>query len=171
MLSATLLLTGMLVVGQAGQAENPIEEFGKLLEGRWIGEVTLIADWPGIGKQGEKVATHVVGRWIADRRAIEEEWYGAKGTGKNLYVWDGAAKQIKQYCVDSGGTTSVLVYTKRGDKWAFKASGSQADGTKMEGEGTLTMADGGNTQIYEGKYFMNGKELPPLNDVYRRVSR
>ena len=31
------------------------KEFCKAMEGRWIGEVVWVADWPGFGKKGDKV--------------------------------------------------------------------------------------------------------------------
>ena len=31
------------------------QKYCKAMEGRWIGEVVWVADWPGFGKKGEKV--------------------------------------------------------------------------------------------------------------------
>jgi hypothetical protein len=53
-------------------------EWGNRLEGRWVGKVTLIADWPGFNKKaGDVVESHVTYRWVADKRGLEQVETGA----------------------------------------------------------------------------------------------
>ena len=147
------------------------KEFGELLLGRWIGEVTLIADWPGLGKKGEKVTAHGTGRWAADKRGFLEEYYCGQGTNTNFYFWDPAAKKVRQFGVDSGGTTGDYQYWKQDGKWVFKGGGHLADGSTVEGKGTILVKDGGNTLVYEGEFAVDGKKVLDLHDVYRRADK
>ena len=136
-----------MLVGQAGDGSaNPadFQEFGQLMVGRWIGEVTLIADYPGIGKKGEKVIGHSVTRWIADQQALENEWFGGQGTGKSITFFDPASKKVVQQVVDSGGTIARWENWKEGDKWVFRGGETLANGSKTEGRGSTVVRDDGN---------------------------
>lgn len=157
--------------GPAAPQDTPLKEYGELITGRWIGDITLIADWPGLGKKGEKVAGHWSVRWIADKKGLEDEAYTGKGTGKSIYFFDPGSKKIRNIGVDSGGTTFEMEIWKEGDKWVAKSLGYLADGTKCEGNFTLTAKDGGNTLVIEGTGTVGGKETLPLHDVYKRESK
>ena len=158
-----------VVLGQVEPPETPLKEFGELMVGRWIGEVTLIADYPGIGTKGEKVIGHSVTRWIADRRGLEGEWFSGQGVGKAIAFWDPASKKIVQCSVDSGGTIAKWQFWKEDGKWLFQGGETLPDGSKTEGTGTVIIKDGGSTAVYEGTFTVNGKKTPDLHDVYRRV--
>ncbi len=171
-----LSLVGAVLVASAtlGQAETPataLQELGNQLVGRWIADITLVADWPGIGKKGDKVIGHMSVRWIADKRGLEDEGFAGQGTGKTLYFWDAASAKIKTFAVDSGGTTMEAELWKEDSTWKFRGTGSLADGTKTEVKGTLVVKDSGNTLVYEGTGTVGGKATLPLHDVYRRASQ
>jgi hypothetical protein len=168
---ASVVLVASMALGQAESPATPLQEFGDLIVGRWIGDVTLIADWPGIGKKGEKVIGHWSARWIADKRGLEDEGYGGQGTNKSIYYWDPALKKIKQYNIDSGGTTAEWAIWKKDGRWVFKGGGCLADGTKYEGDGAFIVKDAGNTLALEGTFTMNGKKMLDLHDVYKRASK
>ena len=81
-------------------------EWGKRLEGRWVGEIKLVADWPGYDKKkGEVVQGNVTYRWRADKKAIEEIAFEAQAECRRLHFWDAGTKQIKILNIDSGGTS------------------------------------------------------------------
>ncbi|MHB0959072.1 MAG: hypothetical protein ACYC0X_27345 [Pirellulaceae bacterium] len=168
---AGVVLAASVVMGQAEPQDTPLKEYGELIVGRWIGEVMLVADWPGIGKKGEKVASHLTVRWIADKKGLEDESFGGQGTGKSIYFYDPTTKKIRNVGVDSGGTSGETEIWKEGDKWVFKTSGALADGTKAEGTGVLTVKDGGNTLIFDGEWKLGGTNTLPQHDVFRRASK
>jgi hypothetical protein len=168
---AGVVLAASVVLGQAEPQDTPLKEYGELIVGRWIGEITLVADWPGIGKKGEKVAGHWAVRWVADKRGLEEEWYAGKGTVKAVYFYDPTTKKIRNVGVDSGGTVFDWEIWKEGDKWLSKGCGALADGTKTEGKGILSVKDGGNTIIIDGEGTAGGKPMLPHHDVYTRQSK
>lgn len=172
MLSLTgAVLAASMVMGQAQQMGNLMQQYGDLFVGRWIGDVTLISDWPGIGKKGEKVVNHLAVRWIADRKGLEDESFGGNGTGKSIYFWDPASKKIKQYGVDSGGTFWEYECWKEDNKWVWKGGGRLADGTEYKGKGETVFSDGGNTFTLTGTFTMGGEKTLALHDVYKRASK
>jgi hypothetical protein len=168
---AGVVLAASVVLGQAEPQDTPLKEYGELIAGRWLGEVTLIADLPGIGKKGEKVVGHWTVRWITDKKGLEDEFFGGKGTAKSIFFYDPTTKKIRNIGVDSGGTILEMDVWKEGDKWVSKNWGALADGTKTEGTGVLTVTDGGNTLIIDGTGKIGGKDTLPLHDVYRRESK
>lgn len=159
-----------LFLAQAAQGQDLLKEYGDLVVGRWVGQVKLIADWPGTGKQGENVVGHLTARWIADKKGLEDEWFGGNGHGKTIYVFDPESKKIRQLGVDSGGTTSDYFIWKENGKWVFEGGGCLADGKKFKGKGTLEFTDDGNTYAAIGTFTMDGKKLLDLHDVYKRSS-
>ena len=167
-----VLLLGVCTWAQTSQqkAGNPLNELGALLVGRWMGEVTLAYDYPGIGKKGEKLSEYDINKWIADDAAIETEWFAGKTTGKAIYAWDAASKQIKVIGVDSSGRLGQSTVTKQGGKWVYSSTGSFADGRRFESKGSLTFLDNGSTYIEEGTVIV-GNEKNDYRDTYKRVSK
>jgi hypothetical protein len=152
------------------EEKTPLKEFGDLIVGRWIGDVTLIRDWPGIGKRGEKVVAYWTVSWAADGRALRCEWQGGQGGGTSLIAWDAATKRIVELTARTDGVTGQAVITKQGKKWVSKATGSLANGTKASHEVTIEFEDGGSEMRVHGDVIVGGEKADPLDDVYRRLS-
>ena len=177
MIAALLVVVSASAVmaGEKGKPTATYEDFlewGNRLEGRWVGKVTLIADWPGLDKKkGEVVAGHVSRRWVADKRGFVTTSYVANGEDRDFAYWDAAAKQIKLFIVGSGGTTWVVCVGRDGDgQWPWTAVGSLPDGTKTKGHGCDTLKGDGR-HVIAGTIFIGDEELPKLHDVYERVSK
>lgn len=147
-------------------------EWGKRLEGRWVGKVTLIADWPGFDKKrGDVVESHWTIRWIADKRGLEQIETLAGNEARRLHYYDVSSKQIKVVYVDSGGTTWVGSAGRSGDNdWPWTLVGHLHDGTKNEAKGVVILKGDGK-MVIEGTGTLGGKELPKLHDVYKKVSK
>ena len=155
---------------QATRAD--FNEFAKVMAGRWVGQVTFIADWPGQGKKGEKVTAYCENRIAKDGNAITTECFGGTGSGVSVIVYDAGAKQIKEMGVDSGGTTFTNIYTKvSATKWAQTQVGSLADGSKIEGKYEANITENGNTWNWSGPTTIAGKKQDDLHDVWRKVSK
>jgi hypothetical protein len=171
-LALLVLLMGVCAWSQTSpqKAGNPLNELGDLLVGRWMGEVTLAYDYPGIGKKGEKISEYDVNTWIADKTAIELEWFAGKTTGKGLIAWDAASKEIKGFSTDSSGRFGQFTFTKQGGKWVYSGTGSFVDGRKSDSKGSLTFLDNNNTYIEEGTIIV-GNEKNNYRDTYKRVSK
>ncbi len=152
------------------KAGSPLNELGDLLVGRWMGEVTLAYDYPGIGKKGEKLSEYDINTWATDKTALELEWFAGKTTGKGLIAWDAASKEIKGFSVDSSGRFGQFTFTKQGGKWVYSGTGSYIDGRRYETKGGLTVIDNGNGYIEEGTVIV-GNEKNDYRDTYKRISK
>jgi hypothetical protein len=174
-LAVPVLLCASWGVAQGEKSTASIElfrEYGDQIAGRWVAEVTLTDDYPGLGKKGDKLTCHSTTTWIADKNALEGEWFIGSATGKWLCYWDGASKTIKQVGADSTGAAGVTEITKVNGKWIEKNVGAYTDGTVTTGTITRTIADNGNTQIADWTdQLIGGKKIQDERDVWKRVSK
>lgn len=175
MLSSTVVVLAV-VLGQGEMTSTPEEfqEFGSLVVGRWSGDITLIADWPGMKKKaGEKLINYMTVQWVADGKSFIATTVGGETTNFSLWFYDPIAKQIQVSTPDSaGGTLHAVIWKVSRGKWGFKVTGGGlADGRKSGGEGHILFEDDGNTQILEGDMTLGGAPLPKLRDVYTRLAK
>ena len=158
------------VVGQ----ETTREDFKKWCshaEGRWIGDVTWITDWPGVGKKGDKVTAYWEGRLAEDGNMVIGRFVGGRGSETNVHYYDVAAKKIRCTGVNSGGTSFQSVVWSDDDKWVRVTDVTLPDGTKGQVKTVITITDGGKTGTWE----LNGKVgddvIKDQKDIWRRVSK
>lgn len=171
-----LTVTVCCVLAQADanlppSSRQDFEEYCKSWEGRWIGDVTWVADWPGLGKKGDKVTAYFDAKIIEDGNALLARFHGGNGSATLLTVYDPARKLIKERYVISNGFVSDGVIYKQDGAWHFRDSGALADGRKTTAIGKRTTTDGGNTHTLTSTGTLDGKPTDPQNDVWRRVSK
>ncbi len=166
----TIVMSTSALLGQTS-TRSEFEEYCKAWEGRWIGEVTWITDWPGLGKKGDKVTCYWEGKIVADGNAISGVFYGGNGMETSITYFDPGTKQIKGAGVSSGGTVNNWVIFKKDGKWQWLSTGSLPDGSKSEEKNTITISNGGNTHTWTGTGTIGGEQMDPLRDVWRRVSK
>ena len=152
-------------------SRKDFQEFCQALEGRFVGEVTWVTDWPGIGKKGEKVTCYFEGRIAEDGNVLTGRWYGGAGSGTGQYYFDAAAKQINYLWINSGGAFERGILYKKDGHWVETGSGSLADGRKTAHTSTLAITDNGNTHTYTGSGTVRDEKTDDRHDVWRRVSR
>jgi hypothetical protein len=157
--------------GGKHSSREDFREFCQALQGRWIGEVTWVTDWPGIGKRGEKVTCYFEGRIAEDGHAIAGRWYGGAGSGTGVYYFDPRAKQIRWFWVNSGGALEEGILYKSNGHWVEEGSGSLEDGRATAHASDLTITDKGNTHTYTGKGTVGGTKTDDRHDVWRRVGK
>jgi hypothetical protein len=150
------------------QAGTPLKDVGDLLVGSWTGEGTYAADYPGLGKKGEKFTSTYTCRWVSGQAAIECEGVLNKSTSATFYWWNAGSKQVKYIGMDSSGRCREGTITKQGAKLAWEAAGSFADGRRFEAKGESTFQDNGNTRIEAGAVILNGVRNE-YRDTYKRV--
>ena len=163
-------LTTSVLLGQTSSRAE-FEEYCKAMEGRWVGDVTWIADWPGWGKKGDKITGYWEGRITADGNALLGVFYGGNGMGTGITYYDPGTKQIKGVSVSSGGSVWNNVLFKKDGKWQQLSTGSNPGGSKIEEKNTLTISNDGNTGTWTGTGTIGGEKMDPLHDVWRRVSK
>ena len=170
LIAAPMLLVGTEALAQHSSADN-FEAWRTARERRWVGDVTWIADWPGLGKKGDKITGYSEIRAAADGHVLIGQFFGGSGTNHWITYYDAGAGEIRSTGSDSGGTTWTCVISKDGRQWKSRCSGSLADGTKTEGDHTLTISDGGSKHSWSGSTKFAGEPVDELQDVWRRVGR
>jgi hypothetical protein len=174
-LAVAALLFPSFACAQGEKSSATIEQFreyGDAVVGRWIADITLTDDFPGLGKKGDRITCHATTNWIADKNALEGEWFIGSATGKWICFWDGASKQIKQVGADSTGATGTTVITKVNGKWIEKFTGAYSDGKETVATVTRTVADNGDTHVADWtEQVMGGKKLQDERDVWKRLTK
>lgn len=173
-LIAVVLFVAISVLPAMGQQATraDFDEYNKANVGRWVGQVTFVANWPGFGKKGEKVTGYWEAKLSEDGNALITKGFNGTGSSSSIVVYDAAAKQIKELAVDSGGTISINIYWKvSATKWAESTTGSLADGSKLEGKFEANITENGNTWTWTGTTTIGGKKQDDQHDVWRRVSK
>jgi hypothetical protein len=166
----TIFMSTSVLIGQTSTRAE-FEEYCKAMEGRWVGDVTWIADWPGYGKKGDNVTCYWESRIIADGNALSEVYYGGNGMATGITYFDAGTKQIKGVSVSSGGTVWNWMLFKKEGKWQSHNTGSNPDGSKIEEKNTLTISNDGNTGTWTGTGTIGGEKMDPLHDVWQRASQ
>jgi hypothetical protein len=154
----------------ASQPANPLMEFGDLIVGRWMSEITWAADYPGLGKKGEQHTGFDVWSWVADGAALECDWVLGPTAGRWLVWWDPSTEQIRVLEVDSGRNWAQGTITKQGTTWMVSRQGTFADGRPVEYQFQMSFQDDGQTHIDTGVTILEGTRSE-FRDVYRRVGR
>lgn len=165
-----MLLAALPAFAQQATRED-FKEYCQAMAGRWIGEVTWVADWPGVGKRGDKVTAYSDIRLMEEGHALVGRFFGGAASSSWVAVYDAGNKQIRSSGSDSGGTSWVAIAFKKDGKWMSSESGSLPDGTKYQGEYTVTITENGNKHTWTGPTTMGGKKTDEMNDVFRRVSK
>jgi hypothetical protein len=169
----TMFLVAVLAAQASAQesTRQDFHEFCKAIQGRWVGDVTWVADWPGFGKRGDKVTAYWEGRLAEDGNILIGKFFGGDGSETSLIYFDAGAKQIRWTMVSSrGAVTQSVVYRKDG-KWRQAGNGSLPDGTRTEYTSTAIISDDGNQWIWEGSGNVGGEPTADQHDVWRRVSK
>lgn len=170
-LIAVTFFLGSQVCAAQHASKADFDAWAAGIAGRWIGEVTWVADFPGLGKQGEKITAYSEIHAEAGGNAIVGRFYGGAGTGRWITVYDADAQQIRNVGADSGGRSWHCSIFRQGSQWKSMCTGSFGDGTKTEGDYTLTISDNGDTHTWTGDTMIGGEAVDPLHDVFRRVGK
>jgi hypothetical protein len=164
-------------VVMADHHENATREdfmaLGELQVGRWVGDITFIADWPGedLGKGG-KVVAYTEYRWAADKQLIERTQDLGNSQIKQIFFYDAPAKKIRFAWVSSSGGSLIGHCWKKSDLvfgWRI-TSGGMADGRVQTGAGETVFSSDRKTHTLKGRSKLGDEELAPLNDFYKRLS-
>ena len=145
------------------------KEFSQVMQGRWISEIIWITDWPGFGKKGDSVTGYEEYQIGQGGKVINGRGYAGPGSMTSLIYYDVGKKQILDHQVSSGGNVWVMVIYKENGEWNYKITGSTGDGKEITGSAIRYISDQGQTHRWIGEMFIDGEELAPLRDSFRRI--
>ena len=172
--SALAVLIVVLLAGPAIGQETTREDFKKWcsqIEGRWIGDVTWVTDWPGFGKKGDKVTAYWQGCVSEDGNVMVANFFGGAGSNTGLVYYDSASKRIHYTYVASAGTVFQSTFWPVGDKWIENVDVTLPDGTKGTTKNVLMFTDDGKTLTIHINGKIGNDVIKDQKDVWRRVSK
>jgi hypothetical protein len=168
-----IILIAGLTPSVLGQEATP-EDFAKFcadIQGRWVGDVTWVIDWPGLGNKGEKVTAYWEGRTSLEGNLLLGKYHGGTGTDTGMTFFDPARKRIRAVSVNSGGTImESIVYLQEG-KWIQETEVTLPDGVKGRLKSIGTITDGGSTWTWEVNGKVGEDVVEDQKDVWRRVAK
>ncbi len=158
---------------EPAQGAEALREFGDLLVGRWVGDVTFIADWPGqVVRLDGKVIAYDEYRWINDGKAIQKTAYVGTDSSCSIIVWNAYAQRIEEFGSWSAGGTALSSIRKTSDRvWSLHLHSATLVGGEPVGGGlVLTFSEDGQKREVTGQITLDAKPLKELRDVYHKVS-
>ena len=155
--------------GKMQSTRADFQEFCQAMEGRWIGEVIFVTDWPGFGKKGDKVTAYSDFRISHNGHVLLGRFNGGPGAGTGMVHYDAGKRQIQGRWVSSGGSVWNQVIYKEDGQWKEKETGSMADGKPITSSRSRHISDNCKTHRRSGTVKIDGKTVDPVRDVWRRV--
>ena len=157
---------------QTARMQSSLEEFkefSEAMEGRWMSEIIWITDWPGYGKKGDTALGYAEWQIGLDGKVVDGRDYAGPGSSRSFIYYDEYKKQITEHVVSSGGNVWIHYIYKNNGEWNYKITGSTGNGKEITGSAIRYISDQGKTHRFIGEMFIDGEDLDPLRDTYRRV--
>ncbi len=145
------------------------EEFCTAVEGRWVGDVTLTADFEGIGKQGEKLILYGDYQTSDDTNLLVGKMYVGGGTATWNIIYDEGAHRIRTMFVTSNGDSDSAIIYKQDENW-YEVGAGTTSGKPIAFKNKLTISDNGATHTWARTGTLDGKASPEQQDVFQRIS-
>jgi hypothetical protein len=152
-------------------SRKDFDEFRAAFRGTWVGQVRWVANWPGLGKQGELVTGYLEIRETENGNALIVRFQGGEGTGTGIWGYNPGEKTITARMIYSGGTISNITYKKDGGAWLETVSGFLPDGRKSESTSRLTLSDDGKSLRAQGTGTIDGVPNAPRDDKWQLLYR
>lgn len=147
------------------------KEWCRLNSGRWMGDVTLVADIPGMGKKGETLTSYYEAATAQDGNVLIEKFYAGEGSSMGMSLFDGRINRIRTMWITSSGVLNYGTTWKVGDKWVGTDVGCNPDGTKIVSTGVLTFSEDGKTATAIGSSLIDGEKTDEWNNTWRKLTK
>ena len=165
---------GSAVLGSSSfaQTSSPqdFERVCDLMEGRWVGDVTWLADWPGLGKRGDKSVAFLNCSRAEDGKGLAIKFFGGSGSATGLAAYDAVNKKIHHIFVVSGGYYGDQEIRVEGDQLTFVGKGSLPDGREHSTTVIRKFSDNGNQFVDTETGEIEGEPTDKAPQTWRKVS-
>lgn len=136
---------------EEGSAQSELEQLG------W-----LIGDWVSESPEALVVTSY---RWSDDRRAILCEFKIQVGgrpamTGSDRIGWDPCTKKLHSWAFDSQGGFAEGVWTRNGNRWIVKMTGTRRDGDVASATNVTTQVNK-DRMTWQSRDRVVGKDVQP----------
>lgn len=146
------------------------ERFCQILHGRWVGEVTWAADWPGLGKRGEKSVAFLTYAPTDDGQGMLVKFYAGSGSATGLVAYDAAGQEIRSQFVVSGGYLGSETITFSENQATISTNGSLPDGGRNKATAVRTFSEDGLSFVDEASGEIDGVPTDNVRQTFRKVS-
>ena len=176
--TADVMRMTKVVKGRGKVASSSLQdfyEFCDLFEGRWMRDVILIADWPGVGlSRGEQLTGYdsftkqLDGELLQWRSSVGESDFTA------IFHWDSGSSTIQFTAYNSSGAMHHATGWKVGEgHYTFNLDRAfERDGRRLKGQINFVFEKDGRVIRFQGNGLkLGGEKLDPLRDVFRKISK
>jgi hypothetical protein len=161
--------------------QSPVHEKLKDLQyfiGTWESKGT-VPDWvketPRKEFAGKPYVARISTRWAANKACQTIKFEATAGEStlatQQLRGLDAETGEIRHYAFDSDGASSTAVYSREGDDWVVKVSGTNSKGTRTSHTATFTLSDKDTFTIKMTDRKLGETDLPDWEVVYHRVRK
>src|SRR5262249_28120810 len=128
----------------------------------------LIGDWAADSEKGE--VARVAFSWSEGQNFMLSSFTTtfkniAIGGGTQWIGWDPQAKTVRSSTFQNAGGCGEATWTRDGDKWVSKATGTTPDGKKLSATNTLTRIDADTISWQSKDRTEEGKPLPEIQPI------
>lgn len=155
MFTTALLFASAMVVGQAEEEPNPLQEFADDFRGHWVAEWIADKNSPnGQIKKGDKGKTIVTIDWGLNKAILETELQigpadvELEANFKGIFAWDPKSEQIVLRWFRADGTVGTSTCVKEGDVWVWQWKSVNRNCEESSSKSTVEMADSNKTHIH-----------------------
>jgi uncharacterized protein (TIGR02246 family) len=142
--------------------EPPPSHYEQLQELEW-----MIGSWID---QDEDATVQTDCQWTKNRNFINRSFAVVVGdqvdlAGMQIIGWDPAAKQIRSWIFDSDGGFADGKWTRMGDRWLIKQTGTLPDGRESSAVNIITRVDDDSFTWQSVNREVSGDILPNVDEV------
>lgn len=149
---------------------DDFKQFCKAIEGRWVGDVTWITSWPGLGNKGDKVKAYYEARVSEDGHLLIGKFFGGSGSETMFAYHDARTQSIYWTGVDSGGSVSRGKVYREGGNWVYENKVALKDGAKGKTRNVGHITNGGKTWTWSHEGKIGNDVIKEQADVWQRVN-
>jgi uncharacterized protein (TIGR02246 family) len=148
----------------AGPAEPPHSAYDHLKELEW-----MVGSWID-DDQDDNATIQTDCDWTKNKNFMTRSFAVVIGdevnmSGMQIVGWDPVAKQIRSWVFDSDGGFAEGKWTKKGDKWLIKQTGTLPDGSKSSAVNVMRQIDNNSFTWQSVQRSLNGDILPDVEEV------
>ena len=164
----SLFLATSVVAEETSPAD--FEKYCDAMEGRWRGDVTFVADWPGLGKRGEKTVAFLDCKRTDDGRGLSIRFFGGAGSASGFAAYDAVSKKIRESFVVSGGYFGQREVVIDGDGFKISGKGSLPDGREHTVTIRRKLTNDGKEMVNSISGMIAGEPTDDTEEHWQKVS-
>jgi uncharacterized protein (TIGR02246 family) len=130
----------------------------------------LVGDWAEEGTHASGISVHTACDWTIGNKYLIRK-FSAEGKsgvvrgGTEVIGWDPRTHRIRSWMFDSDGSFGESVWTRDGDRWIVKHTGTLADGGDAVVTHVVTPVDADTITVQSKDNVVDGEKQPDLPEI------